>query len=207
MPADERYGGLVPQRAGYDRDTALRKDEGGLGSSRGWLRVLSDTFRAGGEIQVLHAEAAKARAWTHYLGTLDDLDDAMISRERSRRRFANLNQTLAEEESHASELEKLERQEQLLQAQKRVRQAQIDLDRLNGAPPSAKARKDDPLKGLKESLAEEERIREEGEAYIREQIEKAKAAGIPEDDKEFRRTVDNAREKLNKILADVREKR
>lgn len=206
MPDDERYGGLVPQRAGYDRDTALRK-EGGLGTSRGWLRVLSDTFRAGGEIQVLHAEAAKARAWTHYLHALDDLDDAMISRERSRRRFANLNQRLAEEESHAVELEKLERQEQELQARKRVRQAQLDLDRPNGAPQAAKERKkDDPLKGFKESLAEEERVREEGEAFIREQIEKAKAAGIPEDDEHLRRTVENAREKLKKILAEMREK-
>jgi hypothetical protein len=208
---DERYGELIPpSRRGkvsrmYDGSRALDHDAHMLRPGWGFANLVAN-FRNRSAARLMDAKTANVEAWTRFLHALDGLTDAMINRERGRRRLENLDEILDAEEAYENIVTMYERKTNLAEAKKRLRDAERALDRVDGASEPKERKKADRLDRLEETIAEKRRIMKKGDEIVRNIIAEAKAAGVPEDDKELRREVENVQDEIKRMIAAVNER-
>ncbi len=206
-----RYGDLIPPKKGravqrmYQSERALAQD--GRLLHPGWgLGNLVQGMRHRSAARLADARTHNAEAWRRFLSALNDLGEEMIRRERMRRRLENLDEILDEEEAHEQEIKSYERMIEIYEVKRRLRLAKTAYERADGAPEANERKKHDPLERLKENIAAQQRLKKDGEQLISQMKAEARASGIPEDDPQLCRDIENAREELNRILAGLREK-
>lgn len=214
---EEHYGELIPPDKQnrvtrlYDPQRALAQDAHFLDPDWG-LGNMIQRFCHNSSARLMDARTADVAAWTRFLRSLDDLYAAMMDRERWRRRLENLDQVLNEEEAHDRHLTKLRRKTEIVEAERRLLEAERARDRINGVVPKEKGvvprekKETDPFDRLKRNHAEIDKVRRAGEKIIEEIKKRAKEAGIPDDDKGLRRDIENAREDIERTIARIREK-
>lgn len=215
---DDRYGEIIPPgkhgqvRRMYDGGRSLAEDARAL--PPGWgLANLIATLRHESAARLGHARAANVDAWTRFLRARNDLESAMIDRERSRRRLENLDEILDAEEAHDARLLGTARQREiedaetaLAEARRRRHEAERALERLNEPPePKERPEKPDPAERIRQGHAMRQRLREECDAMVNEIRAAARASGT-EGSADVQREIENIQADFRRVIADTYEK-